>query len=391
MESYNELIKNKKIPQLFVFGMYRSGTTVIARSLAGESKIAFASDPIRPFFNWYRTAIQKEISVENFDNNLLPLGDYFKTEKNYIKKLIKSNFSENITSSELTKLRNQIIKEGSPYSPKFISNLKKKEKFVSSNFSDELKHYLSIIISTYGNKNSRLVGLKEVWSIEMALPILNMIGNNAKILVVFRDPLDIVSSSISGKSNYSILSLVSQWRKQVVFYNFLKIRYPNQVDSINYEDFCSRPTFTLKKKLQSLFNISEFSFSDDLRPLDDSGNFWMKNSSYNNEQVSSNIDFKSVGKYKKVLNNSEIEWVNYLTHMSSYTKYNKTCDYPIKPKSFFPKRDIVNVADWAKLEILKLEKFNLEEELKNEHKRVEMMLSSIKNKKSDINYLTNQI
>ena len=29
--------------------MYRSGTTAIARFLAGEHKIAFCSDPIRPF------------------------------------------------------------------------------------------------------------------------------------------------------------------------------------------------------------------------------------------------------------------------------------------------------------------------------------------------------
>ena len=45
MQSYNELIESKKNSQLFLFGIYRSGTTILARSLAGE-KIAFASDPI---------------------------------------------------------------------------------------------------------------------------------------------------------------------------------------------------------------------------------------------------------------------------------------------------------------------------------------------------------
>ena len=65
MQSYNELIESKKIPQLFLFGIYRSGTTILARSLAGEKKIAFASDPIRPFFNWYRTKLQKELNPTN--------------------------------------------------------------------------------------------------------------------------------------------------------------------------------------------------------------------------------------------------------------------------------------------------------------------------------------
>ena len=72
-------------------------------------------------------------------------------------------------------------------------------------------------MSIYGDVNTRLLGLKEVWSTEMAFPILNMIGNSAKVLVIVRDPLDIVASSIVGKGNYSILSLARQWRKQIVF------------------------------------------------------------------------------------------------------------------------------------------------------------------------------
>ena len=101
MKSYDELIESKKIPLLFLFGIYRSGTTILARSLAGEEKIAFASDPIRPFFNWYRTLLQKEVSPFNFENNSRPFRDYFNSEKDYIIKLLKSNFSEAISPQEL--------------------------------------------------------------------------------------------------------------------------------------------------------------------------------------------------------------------------------------------------------------------------------------------------
>ena len=48
-----------------------------------------------------------------------------------------------------------------------------------------------------------------------------MIGDDAKILVVIRDPLDIMASSLSGSNNYCILTLARQWRKQIVFYNYL--------------------------------------------------------------------------------------------------------------------------------------------------------------------------
>ena len=59
MNIYNKLKDSSNIPHLFLFGMYRSGTTVIARSLAGEKNIAFASDTIRPFFNFIEPNCKK--------------------------------------------------------------------------------------------------------------------------------------------------------------------------------------------------------------------------------------------------------------------------------------------------------------------------------------------
>ena len=285
MENYNQLIRDKKLPQLFVFGMFRSGTTAIARLLASENKIAFSSDPIRPFFNWYRTELQKNIDYTKAENHTRPLGDYFQDDINYIKKLMDAKFLEKIKKSELASIRESIIRHGLEYSPKFIYNLKQSLHLTFSNYAEELKYYLGLIMHTYGNSNTRLVGLKEVWSIEMALPIINMIGEDAKILIVLRNPLDIIASSFSGSNNYSILSLVRQWRKQVVFYIFLKNLYPNQVTSINYEDFCLKP-ITLKEKIKNLINNSENIFSNKFNLSDDYGNSWIKNSSYKDEKQS---------------------------------------------------------------------------------------------------------
>ena len=120
----------------------------------------------------------------------------------------------------MIEIRSEVIKHSLVYSPKFKDNL---ENFInkdSAYYKDELKFYLDLIFSSYGDEKTSLIGLKEVWSIEMALPILNMMGDNAKILVILRDPLDITASSLSGSPNYSILSLARQWRKQIVFYNF---------------------------------------------------------------------------------------------------------------------------------------------------------------------------
>ena len=375
MKSYNELIKSRNIPQLFLFGMYRSGTTVLARSLAGDSKIAFVSDPIRPFFNWYRTKLQRQVNPFGFEDNSRPLGDYFNSDKEYITKLLRSNFSETISLLELSLIRKTIIDQSLDYSPKFVNSLKKSTKVISSCYADELKHYLSLIMLTYGNSDTRLLGLKEVWSIEMAFPIINMLGKSAKILVVLRDPLDIAASSIAGTGNYSILTLARQWRKQIVFYNLLKTMYPSQVTSIKYEDFCTDPINTLKNSFKKLFSFSNNFFSKKLKPVDDSGNAWLKNSSHLFNYLTKEIDKESLGKYKKILKNNEIEWLRYLTYMQSYVEYNSSNKTPSKPTSSFPKRDILHIADWAKLDMTKIEGKNLKNELQSEYNRIRMINS----------------
>ncbi len=372
MNKLNNSIKN--LSQLYLFGMYRSGTTVIARSLAGENKIAFASDPIRPFFSFYRTALQQKIGLGQVEKSNRPFNDYFKGDKKYLQNLIKSNFSEEVYASNLKEIRAQVIQQGHLYSPKFIHNLNKFNERNSLKYSDELSLYLEIILSTYGHSSTNLVGLKEVWSIEMAFPIINLIGEKANIIIVIRDPLDVLASSISGSGNYSLLSLARQWRKQIVFYNLLKKKYPNQVDMINYEDFCSKPINTLRSIIGKMVK-EPTNYFNHLNLLDDNGESWTKNTSYKNINSSQNIDENSIGKYKDILTNEEIEWMIYLTHMISYKRYNRSKNIPKMPDNQFPKRNInkSNIADWAKLDINFLETKNLSNELNKEQGRYDHM------------------
>ena len=370
MKTLNILDNDRDLTFLFVFGMYRSGTTILARTLAGEKNIAFASDPIRPFFNFYRTSLQKKITNYNFEDNNRPLNDYFNSDKKYIELLIKSNFSDLITQKEVSEIRTQIVKHSSSYSPKFSDSLMKSAKENSSNYQEEIKFYLDLILSLYGDEKTSLLGIKEVWSIEMAFPIMNWLKKKAKIIVVLRDPLDMAASSINGSGNYSILSLARQWRKQVVFYNCLKQTFPDSVELLTYESFCTEPVENLRDIFKKINIHKEIFFSSGLDPVDDYGKSWKKNSSFPGQNNSQSIDKKSIGKYKKSLNAAEIEWLIYLTHMVSYKKYNHFDALPEKPKSAFPRRDINKIAKWAKPDIDHLEGINLSSHLVSEHERL---------------------
>ena len=188
------------------------------------------------------------------------------------------------------------------------------------------------------------------------------------------------------------MSLARQWRKQIVFYNQLKLIYPNQVSLINYEDFCINSNLILENTFKKVFNFSENFFSKQLKPIDDNGNSWAKNSSHSFEFLSNEIDKNSIGKYKTILKDNEIEWIKYLTYMKSYTRYNETDKLPSKPKSLFPKRNIDQVVDWAKLDIINLEGKNLKKELQNEHNRINKINSLLDNKdKKKEHFITSQI
>ena len=139
--------------------------------------------------------------------------------------------------------------------------------------------------------------------------------------------------------------------------------YPNQVSLINYEDFCINSNLILENTFKKVFNFLKNFFSKQLKPIDDNGNSWAKNSSHSFEFLSNEIDKNSIGKYKTILKDNEIEWIKYLTYMKSYTRYNETDKLPSKPKSLFPKRNIDQVVDWAKLDIIDVEGKNLKKRI----------------------------
>mgnify|MGYP001218363097 CR=1 FL=1 len=62
--------------QLLATGMFRSGTTLLARMLDSHPSICLASDPFAPLFKCFRDEIAYNLIGESFDINS-PLNDYY--------------------------------------------------------------------------------------------------------------------------------------------------------------------------------------------------------------------------------------------------------------------------------------------------------------------------
>ena len=78
--------------QLFVTGIFRSGTTLLARMLNTHKSICMASDPFAPIFKCFRNEIAQKKKGGFFDNHS-PLNDYYFNDEQKI--LFKSIQSQN--------------------------------------------------------------------------------------------------------------------------------------------------------------------------------------------------------------------------------------------------------------------------------------------------------
>ena len=114
-DSLEETFKKKKVNTdriVFITGMIRSGSTLLARMLDAYPRSAIVSDPYFPIFKAIRNTVAEQITgTNNIDYNL-PLEDYyFYPEKQKIMEGIQGvSLDLPIRSLQLSELRQQIAK-----------------------------------------------------------------------------------------------------------------------------------------------------------------------------------------------------------------------------------------------------------------------------------------
>ena len=80
---------------IFVTGLFRSGTTWLARALNSHPEISFESDPIAPIFNSFRYDLAKN-KYKKKNQRFSPLEDYFDNNTDLLKSILNSNFKRKL-------------------------------------------------------------------------------------------------------------------------------------------------------------------------------------------------------------------------------------------------------------------------------------------------------
>ena len=282
---------------IFITGLYRSGTTLVDKILQNHPENFIASQPISSLY--YEVKKQFLQSINKASN--LPLGNLFRSNttiefSSYLKKIVLNK-----------DLIIQIIKEQTK-TPKLENNFLK-----NLNFNKENGHFIdyfdliNLHLSKMLDENPKVIGSKEIFCEEY---IPYFLSNGVKVILLIRDPRDIITSLNFGRgADFTgdirpTLFNIRNWRKSAAF----AINYRNHKNllCIKYEDLIT-DTEQILYNISQFLNIREFNKSFLNEGIKDQyGRVWKGNSSHN---VKNTIDQSSMHRYKTQLDEKTIDYI----------------------------------------------------------------------------------
>jgi len=273
---------------LFITGMSRSGTTLLAELIRGLDSAEILLQPF-PFF--FRFAKKKFFDSINYPSTYYVLNNYF-FEDNYI----LNDFLVFLDKLKLTKTDiATIFAEMSSYSGKYTDILFEESKLEQQfySFSDFFKAMLQ---NDWASSQTTILGFKEIHCEEF-IPYL--INKNWKCLMIIRNPYDVLTSIQFGKgSKYTgekrpTLFHLRNWRKSAAM-GILFEKYEN-FHLLRFEDLILNSEATIHKIL-SFLEIENHSHSIDL--IKKTLSSWNGNSSFETRNL---LDKNTINRYKEEL------------------------------------------------------------------------------------------
>ncbi len=234
---------------LFIFGVARSGTNLLARALDAHSKIEIALDPFMPLFKAIRNAIVRHeasaASRDGFDP-AAPFQDFYQSAHGYavLDTLLSSDLSAPIAASELPALRAAVAARATLEAPDIAARA---GDLAGASCRALMASALDTVAACRTSDATRWIGIKEVWVLDF-LPALARAFPAAKFIAIERDPRAVIASlatlSERDPSQHAHpISYLRHWRKGVV----LARRFAqdpvlaDRFHRVGYEDFVLRP------------------------------------------------------------------------------------------------------------------------------------------------------
>jgi hypothetical protein len=265
---------------IFVLGLARSGTNLLARILDRHPRVAVALDPLLPLFRALRNevvAARAPLGVRERLDPGAPFQDYYFAPDGaaLLDCILDGSAELPVASADAARLRESIAARAALESPALAGRM---SMLAGADFHAILRSALGIVATT--KPRAAWVGSKEVWVFEF-VPLLARAFPDARFYAIERDPRAIVASLVAMAERDPTQaahppSYMRHWRKSIA----LSRRFAadpalgKRFRAVSYEHLVADPGAEARRICEEL----ELEFSPTMLELSAEG--WAGNSSY---------------------------------------------------------------------------------------------------------------
>ena len=144
-------------PFFFVTGMFRSGTTLLARLLNAHPELAVASDPYAPLFKAFRNQVVSTTELGQAFDPEAPLSDYYFSlrEQVFYHSIQQTPLNRPFSSMKQFTLQEQVRQASMTTAPKIHPFL---ETLNGNTYADLIRSGINIIGEAYGDDQTKMIG-----------------------------------------------------------------------------------------------------------------------------------------------------------------------------------------------------------------------------------------
>lgn len=295
---------------IFIFGLARSGTNLLARMLDRHPSVSVALDPLMPLFRSLRNAMVAASAPESIRQRFSPASPfqdyYFDPEGPFLLDLmLEAPVDLPFEQDELAALRDKVAARAALESPALGVRM---EGLAGSSYGALFRSALDIIAGM--KPGAAWVGSKEVWALEF-VPFLAWVFPDARFYFLERDPRAIVASLLAMAEKDPTQaahppSYLRHWRKQVALVRHFETdsALSGRVRRLSFEQLATAP----EEEARRLCHELEIEYSPEMLHLSADG--WLGNSSYQHGGM--DVYAETIDRWRQVLPESVVQAADYL-------------------------------------------------------------------------------
>lgn len=294
---------------IFIFGLARSGTNLLARLLDRHPAVGVALDPLMPLFRSLRNAMVAAHALDSTRQRFSPASpfqDYYFDPDGAIllDLMLEAPADLPFKQDELAALRGKAAARAALESPALGARL---EDLAGSSYGALFRSALDLIAGM--KPGAAWVGAKEVWALEF-IPFLARAFPDARFYVLERDPRAIVASLLAMAEKDPTQaahppSYLRHWRKQVALVRRFETdaALSGRVRRLSFEQLATAP----QEEAQRLCQELGIDFAPGMLRLSADG--WMGNSSY--PHGGKDVYAETIDRWRQALPESIVQTADY--------------------------------------------------------------------------------